>query len=239
VHCCRKLSLSPQPYPLVSCIESENLSPLGLQLLLCFPPPNSLVAGFCSPIFTDICKTPMAPIIAASCFQPGSQLALVSSLYGPGTMICWYLTVLAVLISWTMHPRKRKSGSIDVDLVAVCTLPAVAAGHIAWQLRRLAAQNIRTEVRRKDDLQYAQTLAAIEAPFNVTETFLVISTYLLLVARSLVCIRRAIFVATMQLLCCSVYRYTISFDLTDFDPQVLPGIQPVPIVLLPDCTSLK
>lgn len=61
-----------------------------------------------------------------------NRFVKVSSLYGPGTIAAWYFTVLSVLVSWTLHPRKRKSGSIDVDLVATLTLPAVAVGHLMW-----------------------------------------------------------------------------------------------------------
>src|SRR6201999_2905001 len=70
-------------------------------------------------------------------YEDPDQFSLVSPLYGPGSMLCWYLTTLSVLLSWMLHPHKRASGSIDVDLVAVLTLPAVAAGHLIVLFRSI------------------------------------------------------------------------------------------------------
>ena len=61
-----------------------------------------------------------------------NPLIAVSSLYGPGSIACWYLTAFSVLISWTVHPRKREKDSIDGDLIATLTLPCIAAGHLVW-----------------------------------------------------------------------------------------------------------
>jgi hypothetical protein len=60
--------------------------------------------------------------------------SLVSSLYGPGTTACWYLTALSYHASWTLHPKKRMSGSIDTDFIALLTFPTVAAGHLISQV---------------------------------------------------------------------------------------------------------
>ena len=140
--------------------------------------------------------------------QLQDRLALVSSLYGPGTITCWYLTTLSVLVSWTLHPRKRQSGSIDVDLIAVLTLPAVAAAHLVSQVRGLLNQkeSLRASSSSADG-RYSQSVAAIEAPFNVSETFMAISVVLFIVATWTSCIRRAIFVALVGLLCYAVECY--------------------------------
>jgi hypothetical protein len=58
-----------------------------------------------------------------------SRYQLVSSLYGPGTVVCWYLTWVSVQVSWITHPKKGTFDSIDPDFIAVLTLPTVAAGH--------------------------------------------------------------------------------------------------------------
>ncbi len=139
--------------------------------------------------------------------QLQNRLALVSSLYGPGTITCWYLTTLSVLLSWTLHPRKRKSGSIDVDLIAVLTLPAVAAGHLVSQVQALLNQDKTVRAMSSADFKYIQSVAAIEAPFNVTETFMAISVILFIVAMWMFCIRRAVFVALIGLLCFSIESY--------------------------------
>ena len=130
-----------------------------------------------------------------------NRYILVSSLYGPGAIACWYLTVLSVIISWTLHPRKRKTGSIDVDLIAVLTLPAVAAGHLISQALKLLSTHDHSLDSDSAIEQYAQSIAAIEAPFSLIETFMVISVILFLIAVWTLCFRRAIFVAVVSLLC--------------------------------------
>ena len=76
----------------------------------------------------------------------------VSRLYGPGMIACWYFTVAACLLSWTLHPTKRRSGSIDADFIVLLTFPAVAAAHLISQVHTYpvdqnystAEKNIRT-----------------------------------------------------------------------------------------------
>lgn len=153
-----------------------------------------------------------------------NELALVSSLYGPGTITCWYLTTLSVLVSWTLHPRKRKLGSIDVDLIAVLTLPAVAAGHSVSQVREFLNQNRIVLVSSSADWKYRQSVAAIEASLNVTETFMAISVILFIVATWMFCIRRAIFVALIGLLCFTVESYIHFSKFMDFGLRYRPGV---------------
>lgn len=133
--------------------------------------------------------------------QTPDRYAQVSSLYGPGTVACWYLTILSVFVSWTLHPKKRKSGSIDVDLIALLTLPAVAAGHLCWQVSMLISRHDTSPNMGVKTDEYAQSIAAIEAPFSVIESFMAISVILFLVALWTVSLRRAICVATVGLLC--------------------------------------
>ena len=139
--------------------------------------------------------------------QLQDRLALVSSLYGPGTIACWYLTALSVLVSWLLHPRKRKSGSIDVDLIAVLTLPAVAAGHLFSQVRGFLSQDKIVPAGSNAHWKYRQSVAAIEASLNVTETFVAISAVLLIVACWTFCFRRVILVSSVSFLCLAVESY--------------------------------
>ena len=129
----------------------------------------------------------------------------MSSLYGPGTITAWYFTIPSVLVSWTLHPSKRKSGSIDVDLVAILTLPAVAAGHVMLQAQLLLHHKVYDDNSNSRDL--IQLIAATEAPFIVTETFMTFSAILFLVAAWRLCIRRAIIVALIGLQCFAVECY--------------------------------
>ena len=138
--------------------------------------------------------------MAAADSGDDSRFAKVSSLYGSGTIAAWYLTILSVLIAWTLHPSKRKSGSIEVDLVAILTLPAVAAGHVI-SLRKSLLKVYHPD---GNDIGYIQLIAATEAPFIVTETFMMLSVILFLVAAWMFCIRRAFVVGLIGLQCFTV-----------------------------------
>ena len=151
--------------------------------------------------------------------QLQDRLALVSSLYGPGTIACWYLTALSVLVSWLLHPQKRTSGSIDVDLIAVLTLPAVAAGHLFSQVRGFLSEDNIMSTGSNADWKYRQSVAAIEASLNVTETFMAISAILLIVASWAICFRRVIFVSSVALLCLAVECFVHFSKIRDFGLQ--------------------
>ena len=133
------------------------------------------------------------------------RFAKVSSLYGPGTIAAWYFTILSVLVSWILHPSKRKSGSIDVDLIATLSLPAVAAGHVMSQAHLFLYHKVYDDNGNGRGL--IQLIAATEAPFIVTETFMALSVILFLVAAWMLCIRRAIIVALIGLQCFVVECY--------------------------------
>jgi hypothetical protein len=136
--------------------------------------------------------------------NPGDQSRqydLVSSLYGQGTVLGWFLTVQSVFVSWLWHPRKRKSGSIDIDLIAVLVLPTVAAGHVLSQVSHLTLGPDILGRLEVSDLQYAQMIAAIRAPLKVIDCFLVVDVALILTALWNGCLRRAMSVAAIGLLC--------------------------------------
>lgn len=138
-------------------------------------------------------------IVNGSSSSNEDPFATVSSLYGPGTISCWYLTAFSVLISWTFHPHKRKSGSVDVDLIATLTLPAVAAGHLVSQARSLlhhGSNNISV-----------QDEAAIEAPLLIVESFILLCPFLLRIAAWRRSNRRVVVAGTVGLLCLASICY--------------------------------
>src|SRR5450432_2751668 len=99
-----------------------------------------------------------------------NRYQLIYSLYGPGTTACWYLTVSSCFISWTLHPKKRVSGSIDDDFIAALAFPAVAAGHLISQVQGYPGP--KDEMMTTSDPDLLQLIAAIEASLNITETFM-------------------------------------------------------------------
>ncbi|KAF4549963.1 Hypothetical protein D9617_19g102680 [Elsinoe fawcettii] len=103
----------------------------------------------------------------------GDRYVEVQSLYSPGTVGAWLLTVLAVAISWTLNAKSRRRDSISIDLLAVLTMPAVAAGHVFYQVAQLPFTLAETITAR--DTASVQQMAAIEAPLNICETFTIIA----------------------------------------------------------------
>jgi hypothetical protein len=98
-----------------------------------------------------------------------SRYQLVDSLYGPGTVGAWLLTLTAVLISWTLNRNTRHKDTISIDFIGVLVLPLVAAGHLAWQVYRLPYSIIETIT--STDVEVQKYAAALEAPLNICETF--------------------------------------------------------------------
>ena len=117
-----------------------------------------------------------------------------------------------------------------MDLIAVLTLPAVAAGHLVLQVRGLLDQHNDPPMTTSVDENYIQSVAAIEASFFVTKTFMPISVFMFMIAAWMFCIRRAIFVALIGLLCFAAEYYIVFSRFGDlglrYDPGVLPRESP-------------
>jgi hypothetical protein len=58
----------------------------------------------------------------------------VSSLYGPGAIICWLCTALSVLLSWGFNHSSRKYDTFTTDVLACLLLPAIAIIHLVYEL---------------------------------------------------------------------------------------------------------
>lgn len=102
-----------------------------------------------------------------------SRYQLVDSLYGPGTVGAWLLTLCAVLISWTLNKYKRCKNSVSIDFVGTCLLFMVAAADLIFQMTRLFYSVAETITSANVEIQkYASTL---EAPLNICETFFMLT----------------------------------------------------------------
>lgn len=137
------------------------------------------------------------------------ELALVSSLYGKGTTLCWLFTILACLILWTCDKRKRKSDTLDADFIGILALPSVAAGHTIYQIRCLKSLTF-ADI---SPLKITQLSRAIEASLTVTETFMMLSVVLFLVAFYARCYKRAVLIALTGLFCLAT-EYVVYSQLT-------------------------
>jgi hypothetical protein len=140
---------------------------------------------------------------ASTLVSPPDAYSQVSSLYGPGTTTCWYLTVLSCLVSWTIHPRKRTSDSVDPDLIAMLMFPAVASGHLVVQAMSFATQPAdhaaTVPAPTHPDINYLQVARSIEASLNVTETSMAIMTIALIVSLFFRSVKRTVLIASVGL----------------------------------------
>ncbi|KAF1977727.1 hypothetical protein BU23DRAFT_499607 [Bimuria novae-zelandiae CBS 107.79] len=101
--------------------------------------------------------------------DPIDPYALVQSLYGPGTVTAWLLTLTSVFLTWTLNRHSRSKDTISLDFIAVLLFPVVASAHFMYRMTQLTvpmAQLI-TSKHRAD----VQEMAALEAPLNICETF--------------------------------------------------------------------
>ena len=119
------------------------------------------------------------------------KYALVSSFYGPGVVVGWYLAAYACVIFHIAHPRKRSHDSITADLITVLTLPTVAAADLIIQVWSYP----------KEGTTSAQNAASIEASLIVTENFSSMRVTLLVAAIEFKCMRRGCLIATVGLFC--------------------------------------
>ena len=145
------------------------------------------------------------------------RLALVSSLYGPGPVIAWYLTIVAVLTSWIIHPQKRKHDTIDPDLTAVLIFPAVAVVDFVLQLRHFLDLGPVEYAKEQKWIFSSLPLVAMQAPFEVLELFIVISAIMFLLAINMRCPRRALAVVVVGLLCHAGECYMHFSELRNFE----------------------
>jgi hypothetical protein len=98
-----------------------------------------------------------------------SRYQLIDSLYGPGTVGAWLLTVSSVLISWTLNTFSRRKDNITVDFLATLILPLVAAAHLIFLVARLPVPVV--EAFTTQDVEIQQYASAIAAPLCICETF--------------------------------------------------------------------
>ena len=117
----------------------------------------------------------------------------------PGAVVGWYLTVLACLVSYCLHPRKRIRDSITADLIAALAFPTVAAADFITQVRSFP----------REGATLAQNAASIEATLIVTGVFFTIDRFLLLLAVNFRCMRRMCLLGTVGLFCVSADCYVL------------------------------
>ena len=154
-----------------------------------------------------------------------TKYELVSSFYGPGAIGCWLLVISSIFIAWILDPIRRAKDTIDNDLLAAVTFPAIAAGHTIYQiihypggLLELARQNVFPEEHPNP------AFIAIRVFDNVNDTSFCLSLSLLFIAIWHFRVRRAMVTAGLCLL--------VQF------PQILVADIGIPVVMLKDPDKL-
>ncbi len=123
----------------------------------------------------------------------------VNALYGPGSIIGWYITLTATLISWLFHPRRASSDSIDPDFILWLTLPILAVGHLIV---------FATQVSSGRFLEHS--VDAICAPKRLAVNGAMTSFFMSMAAGSSYCFKRLVSVVMVGVAClttvlCSEY----------------------------------
>ena len=130
-----------------------------------------------------------------------SNISTIDALYGPGTMIGWYLTLLGCVLSWTFHPKRSRRDTIDADLVVAFILPVMAAIHLISLARQIPPRH------KVDQTDIERLAEVIEAPLVVAETFMSIATWLFLIAIVTFQLKRAVVTVVVDLLCYAAVWY--------------------------------
>jgi hypothetical protein len=154
--------------------------------------------------------------MAANQHSNSDDLSLVSGLYGPGNVLCWYFTLASCLISWTLDRKKRRSDSITVDLMVGITLPIVAVAHLITQIHNYPGDTKQMMTTRDPDL--LRLIYAIEAPFTITDIFLTISVLLFLLEFLMICFKRTFTIGMVGLACYLAECYAHVVVLPDLGP---------------------
>ena|ERR1700760_1888845 len=97
----------------------------------------------------------------------------VDSLYGPGTVRAWLLTLCTVFTSCTLNKRTQCNDTISIDFIGALLLPLVAASHLIFQIAHLPLPV--AEVVTSTRLEVQKTASALEALLNIYETFLLMA----------------------------------------------------------------
>ena len=135
------------------------------------------------------------------------RFELVSSLYGLGSLTCWFFLLISVIVSWTINPSCARKDSITNDFIAALSLPVVAVAHFFHQIylqsegqnSEAGMHNLFTSRKRAN----VRMVAAIEGPLTVCEDFIAWAAILYFVAARKGQVKRMSLVVAVCLLCLS------------------------------------
>jgi hypothetical protein len=104
----------------------------------------------------------------------------ISSLYGPGAIICWLCTAISVLLSWYFNRSSQRYDTITNDFAGCLLLPAIAITHLVHELTRTnkgskATLSMEATFMICKCFQPIGSLLCAQALFNLQRTRLVLT----------------------------------------------------------------
>jgi hypothetical protein len=118
-----------------------------------------------------------------------------SPLYAPGTLLGWYLTLIAILVAWTLHQKRSKSDVLDPDVLIALTLPVVAVGHVIGLLIQSSSH------------EQTNPTATLDGPLAVTQLFMLFAIPMTLSAVPHKCTKRTFCALAVEGLCIALQYY--------------------------------
>lgn len=114
------------------------------------------------------------------------RFGLVSSIYGPGNFLCWAFLFVSVLITWTVNKAHKARDTVTADLVALLTLPVVAAVDLTITMTKSGLDGGRgwalATVVRSLNCDDIRSVSALEAPLTVCEDCATLAALLYFIA---------------------------------------------------------
>ena len=158
----------------------------------------------------------------------------VNGFYGPGAMLGWYLTLAGCMVSWTLHPERKKRDSISADMLTFLMLPLTAAAHAVSLSCGIndtyVTVQVDTEAALRDALNREFTSIcscrrryAIEAPAKVIFAYLNIAAVFLYPLPASHHLKRGSAIVIVALLCLASTCYMHDYALSNATGLTLPS----------------
>lgn len=166
------------------------------------------------------------PIMAEVGFpQPKHDFACFNStngFYGPGTMLGWYLTLAGCIVSWTLHPERKRKDSITTDTVVFLAFPLLAAVHMVLLSRCISGTYTTIEIdetvsrsislEKLASLYSCQSRLTIEPPAKVVFAYINIVIVVISPLSATHCLKRglAIYFVVLVSLASEYYIHAVA-----------------------------
>ncbi|KAJ9607768.1 hypothetical protein H2200_007846 [Cladophialophora chaetospira] len=174
----------------------------------------------------------------------------VNGFHGPGAVLGWYLTLAGCMVSWALHPERKKKDSIDADMLTFLMLPLTAAAQLISLSR--AVHDTYITIQYDSDAALRDILSgqfkslsvcrkryAIEAPATVVFAFLNLAMVFLYPLSATHHRKRGTAIVIAILTCVASEYYMYNFALDNTPGLTLPSeILARRYIVAPFCKSI-